>query len=286
MKTARQGYNLYKNGLPFSNGLPENINDLKERIELKKASLIVIDGGVGEGKTTLAVQVADYFQQSPINLKKQLSMGGKEFQEKFKVCIDEGLRVIIYDEAGDFNRRGALTSFNSMLNRVFETYRGYKILVILALPNFGVLDKVLFENQIPRLLIHCYGRSQNYGNYKGYSLLRMFYLRDKMSRLTVPPQAYGRVEPNFFGHFKDLNPSRSQELENISLEGKKKVLNTNIEKINKNLFSSHEITKICNRSTAWLSLKLTELNIKPNYKQGKTCYYSDEIVERLKAEVR
>ena len=51
---------LYKHGLPFSEKLAENVKDLIARIDLNKASLIVIDGGVGEGKTTLAVHIADY----------------------------------------------------------------------------------------------------------------------------------------------------------------------------------------------------------------------------------
>ena len=39
----------------------------------------------------------------------------------------KGLHVIVYDEAGDFNRRGALTKSNAQLNRAFEACRAFKI---------------------------------------------------------------------------------------------------------------------------------------------------------------
>ena len=41
-------------GLPFNGRLAKSINDQRIRIKKKKASMIIIDGGVGEGKTTLA----------------------------------------------------------------------------------------------------------------------------------------------------------------------------------------------------------------------------------------
>jgi len=276
---------VYDNGLPFSHGLDYNLDDLQNRIDCKKASLVIVDGGVGEGKTTLGVHAAEYFQKSEINFRYQYSMGGVQFQERLQICVDGNLVVVIYDEAGDFSRRGALTEFNKMLNRIFETYRGFKILVIIILPNFGVLDKQLFDNMIPRLLLHCSKRNNNYGNYAGYSLWRMFYLRDKMKKLTVPPQAYDAVEPNFRGHFLDLKPTRSAELEKVSLEGKSKVLSQNILSA-RGLISTRDLMKKLHRSRPWVTEKIRKLSLKANHIYKKQRYYDKGVLERLKDEIQ
>lgn len=272
-----EGYRriLYEHGLPFSQKLGENLDGLALRIKRKKASLLVIDGGVGEGKTTLAVHVAEYFQKAPLDFRRQLAMGGVEFQEKLQMCIDSGLKVIIYDEAGDFNKRGALTAFNQQLNRVFETYRTFGILVILVLPSFGILDNSLFEKQIARMLLHCEGRTQTQGNFRGYSLYRMFYLRKKMQDLVVPPHAYGQTFPNFYGHFLDMSPKRSLELEKVSTEGKKQVLSDNIIK-NRGLLDPVEIGRKIGRTKQWVNRVIKELGLKPATQYKRKRYFDKD----------
>ena len=52
------------NELPFSEVLAWNLDTLDDRIfRMNKAALIVLDGGVGEGKTTLAVHCVDYINK-------------------------------------------------------------------------------------------------------------------------------------------------------------------------------------------------------------------------------
>lgn len=271
---------LYDSGLPFNGELKKSIISLRERVETNKASLIIVDGGVGEGKTTLAVEIADEYAGRPLNFKDQMGYGGEKFQEKLRICIDKGLIVVIYDEAGDFSRRGALTKFNRMLNRLFETYRGFQVLVILCLPNFAVLDKTLFENKIPRLLIHCHGRNNNYGSYSAYSLYRMFWLIKKMKDLTVSPQAYTMVTPNYRGNFLDLFPERSKELDLISTTEKEQILTNNVLE-HEGLLTIKEIGKELNRSTRWVRMQFKELNIQSvrEYKRAK--YYDNSVLEVL-----
>jgi len=166
---------VYKSGLPFSEIIATNLIDLYHRVQLyNKAALIIIDGHVGEGKTTLAVHVADFLNKlanlPQIIFEDQLGMGGDEFLEKLRLCYKKKLPVVIYDEAGDFNRRAALTRFNANLNRTFETFRAFKIIPILCLPSFWVLDNDLFSKGIPRLLLHLSKRTNKMGRFKGYSL--------------------------------------------------------------------------------------------------------------------
>ena len=215
------------NKLPFSEILATNLTDLNVRVfTYRKASLIVIDGPLGEGKTTLAVHCADYINSlhnlEPIDLKgPQLGLGGEQFLDKMEVCFDNKLPVIIYDEAGDFSKRGALSRFNAMINRMFEMFRAYKVIVIMCLPLFEVLDSNLFDKKIPRLLLNLYDRSLNQGNFKGFSYDRMSWVKYKMSKIPIKSYAYNYVDPNFYGHFKDLDDERSQALDRISTANKR-----------------------------------------------------------------
>lgn len=274
---------LYDHDLPFSVGLDLNLDDIKDRIERRKAALIVIDGGVGEGKTTLAVECAEYITGEEIIFVEQLAMGGGDFAKKLKICFNKGYVVVVYDEGGDFNKRGSLTRFNAMLNRIFDTYRAFKILVFICLPNFSVLDNSLFDKQIPRLLLHCESRNDYYGDYKGYSLYRMFYLREKMKKLTVKPFAFSLVEPNFRGHFLDLKPERSKELDKYSISGKLDILDMS-EITFEGLLSFYEVSEKIEKSVSWVKKKMTALEIreKKTYKNRK---YFDQGVLEILAEV-
>jgi hypothetical protein len=272
---------LYAHGLPFSKPLDRDILNLRNRIKGKKASMIIIDGGVGEGKTTLAVEVAECYQGKKLDVTKQYAMGGDQFQEKLVICYDAGLEVLIYDEAGDFNSRGALTSFNQMLNRVFDTFRAFKILVILVLPSFHVLDSPLFDKRIPRMLINCYNRNVRTGDFRVYSLYRMYYLRNKLKKYIVPAYAYTGTTPNYRGHFLDLSPLKSIELEKISIEGKKQIVSDNILR-NRGLISYKEISKKLSRSLIWVKKTMAKLKVKEAYVYKRHKYFDREIVDKLK----
>lgn len=271
----------YDSGLPFNQCLAKNILSLKRRIAKKKASLIIVDGGVGEGKTTLAVHIADYYQGSPIDFKTQYGMGGFAFQEKLQICNDLKLPVVVYDEAGDFSKRGSLTEFNKQLNRVFETYRGFRILVILSLPNFGVLDTTFFDNKVPRLLVNCYNRGEQWGNFRSYSLFRMFYIKDYMTHLVVKPKAYQRVRPNFRGQFLDLSPARARELEKISLAGKKEIITIGTLK-SQGLVSMRDIGRALRRSVIWVRTQCKKEGYKPDKIYKRQYYFRKDIIELLR----
>jgi hypothetical protein len=273
----------YNHGLSFSTKLAENLDNLKDRTQnKKKASLIIIDGGVGEGKTTLAVQIAEYLQEGQIDFTKQIGMGGQQFVDRVTVCFSEKLPVVIYDEAGDFNKRGALTKLNAMLNRVFETYRAFKIVVIVCLPNFNVLDNQLFENKIPRLLLHNRGRTDRQGNFRAYGLYRMMYIKHHMKnqKIAVKEVAYDMVQPNFVGHFLDLVPERSKALDKLSTAGKLASLEQGQVKMD-GLIDYKELSQRIGRSTNWTRIAVSKLKIKPSRVIKKTRYFSENCIDLL-----
>lgn len=272
---------VYDHGLPFSPKLAANLDDLKDRVlVLNKAAMIIIDGGVGEGKTTLSVLVADYLQGSPILFKEQLGMGGEDFLKKMRECFSKKYHVVIYDEAGDFNRRGAIGRFNAMMNRVFDTYRAFKIIVIVTLPKFYVLDQSLFDKEIPRLLLHCQGRTLLYGNYKAYSLYQMHWLTYWANKMAIKAKCFERVFPNFMGHFLDLPPKRSRILDHFTVGGKLEILDE-VQIHHKGLVHVKEMSQRLGRSYVWTIRTLKKLKVQPAkiYKNRK--YYDPGVMERL-----
>ena len=269
--------------------LKKNIDLLKDRIYIKKkASLIIIDGYQGEGKTTLGVQIADDYQGKEIDLTnvEQLSVGGQDFQVKFDICIEKGYIVIIYDEAGDFDKYSSYTDFNKVMSQLFRTFRTYKILVIMILPNFNDLDSRLFKNGIPRLLLHCHGKTEKFGRFKAYGLWRMEHLRLKLKMYAnkmLPQEVYKYVRPNFKGKFYDLSPERSKLLDKISTEGKSDMrIKTRIKQ--DGLITTKDLAKELNRSILWVKKKVTEKGIKPNIVHKRTFYFEKSIIEQLEGE--
>ena len=281
---------VYSNGLPFTDPLGFNIDKQLERIDDKKASCIIIDGAIGMGKTTLAKIVMDYTNKKrnkgPVDLSikyhPQLSLGGKEFTGCFRETYRLGLKIITYDEAGDFNRRGAIRSFNQMINRLFETYRGFKIIVVICLPTFHILDSQLFTNQIPRMLIHITARNNNYATFKAYSLSGMnwiMYWYDKLPK-GAKHKCYSMVQPNFFGKFLNLSREEEKALDTLSIHGKKNLLKK-AEKDLKGLITYSEIAEKLGKSVVWVRKSVAVLKIKHKTMMDQKKMFDKGIVDRL-----
>ena len=262
---------LYKNGLKFSSPLEKNLDNLIARVDGNKAALIIVSGGVGEGKTTLLVEVLDYINSKKglplidLEMKNhpQLGQGGLEFMQNLRICFERKLPCVGYDEAGDFSKRGSLTQFNAMLNRTFDTFRAFKCIVVIALPNFNILDGDLYDKNIPRLLIKCENRSPNYGNFNCYSLYRMNLLRSYMKKFNLKNFAYAKVRPNFRGHFLDIEPDRSKQLDNLSTKSKFSILRKSEVKI-EGLLTFPELAIKLMKSISWVRHSILTLKIKPN----------------------
>jgi len=282
---------LYDNGLPFSQTLADNLKDqLANRIDKKKPSLILIDGGQGEGKTTLLTEIIDYVNEvrglgkCDLSIKHhpQIALGGNEFTKQFNVCKKEGLPIIGYDEAGDFTKRGAVSSFNARLIRRFETFRSSNIMVVLCLPNMGILDSHLFDLQIVRGLIHLKDRTTKYGNFFAYNGMEVGWIRYWMDKLPKPLryQAYNRCAWSFRGHFKDLPPARSEALGKLSDFGKdREDMLAEIKYLG--LLSYREIAQRLSRSIVWVRAVVKDLKIQPDRIIKKVMYFKKDVLDVL-----
>lgn len=272
----------WENGLKIDSTLDKNLDECIERVKMKKASLICIDGGVGEGKTTLGTICAKRIAEKKgekFDIEKQVRQGGSDFLKGMDWCVENKKTVIVYDEAGDFNTRASLTYFNQTMNRVFETYRALGIIVILCLPSVKDLDTSLMKKKIIRFLIHCYARTMTYGRYKVYSLWRLWYLIQKFSKVTVPDDAFKMVSPNFFGRFKDLDSADSEALEKHSIRGKKNIIRKGM-LADRGLIPIKTIAKRTGYSVETVRRYIKSKKYKGE-KYGATLYFEKGIVEEI-----
>ena len=118
------------------------------------------------------------------------------------------------------------------------------------------------------------------GHFKGYSLYRMMYIKDKMKKLVVKPFAYDLVEPNFYGHFLDLDSVRTKKLDKISTKGKMDVLKKAEISI-EGLMNYSEMAKKLGRSVVWARMVVSKLRIKPTRIISRVRYFDETIVNRL-----
>jgi len=262
--------------------LLENLYSLMDRIDKDKASMIIIDGGVGEGKTTLAVECADEislkYNNEIADLKIQLAHGGEDLIKKTKQCYENGKRVIIYDEAGDFSKRGALSRFNGRLNSYFEKYRALRLLVILTLPNFDTLDNSLFDKRIPRMLLHCFKRNETRGIFKAYSLKRMLYIKVRMKDEIIKFKAY--KSPNFWGRFYNLPDDRAEALRKITISQKLDSIIS--DKFREDLIGTNELLGHLGITKMGLYKNLKRIGVKPKANIKRQNYYDRSIINILK----
>ena len=272
----------WDNGLKFDSTLALNLRGSIARVRSKKASLIVIDGGVGEGKTTLGAESGMYIAKElkqKFDLTEQVRQGGADFLKGMDWCVKNGRNVLVYDEAGDFNTRASLTYFNQSMNRVFETYRALGIIVILCLPSFADIDTSLMKKKIARLLIHCYNRGENYGEYKVYSLWRMWYLKTKFAKVTVPDDAFRMTSPNFYGRFLDLDPVDSSALETHSIKGKQSIVRNSMLQ-ERGMLTIKTIAQKTGYSVETIRRFIKRKKFKGE-KYGATLYFHREIIETI-----
>jgi len=270
---------LYKNGYPFSDCLVETINECKKMIANDEACSIILDGKVGLGKSNNGVQILKVYQGSPIIYKYQYAIGGKDFLRKIKVCYEKGIKVIIYDEAGDFSSRSALSKPNRDLQRFFDICRALGILMIIILPHFKNLDKILIESAIPQVLVHISGRTgQEYNDFSLYSLDQMYYMKDRIMRRNIQPaMAYSVTSPCARGHCLRLSSKEAKELKDISNKGKLDLLPDSDEIVD-DLFDYKGFSKELGKSTTWVRIKIKELGLKPKRIFERRNYYNKEAL--------
>jgi hypothetical protein len=269
----------------FDNDLKVNIDDQLERVENDFASAIIIDGGLGKGKTHTDVQIADYISikkgQGNIILEKQLARGYEEFFSKLQECITLKRVVLCYDEAGDFSKKSSLTRVNMLLNRIFEQYRQFHILVIISLPLMDSLDSTLLQNEIPRMCLHIDRRLKgDCVEGRAYSLKRMFNIKQTMAKVAQKTLAYNSYPCNFHFRIYELPEERAREVSEYSRAGKNKEVKAAVI-ASQHLVSYYDVAKKLNKSVSWVIKKLREGKFKHKKIFDRKKYFDESVIEFL-----
>jgi hypothetical protein len=150
-----------------------------------------------------------------------------------------------------------------------------------------VLEDHFFDKKIPRLLLHCRSRRNNYGTVDVYNLYRMKWLRKEMSRfksdryMISRDDAYYKVRPNFTFNFKNLPPEREKELDKISTQGKMKEFHE-IDIVQRGLLSYSDMADKFGRSEDWVKRCVAKMKLKEEEIYRRKKYFSKKVFERIK----
>lgn len=286
----------YENGTPFNawNEVKENVEDLVFRKNENKPCLILIDGMPGSGKTTKAVHIMNVINQihglPRVNLEskeqaKQIGTGAEQFLDKLRPCAEAGYPVIMFDEAGEYNRRGWNTKLNKIMDRVLDTYRAYKIIIIMVLHDFQELPKHVWNIKLPTLFIHLKERDGNTGNTSWYDLENMYWIMHYKKTEVFPERAFMMVQPVFRCNFKNLPKEEADKLNRLSTEAKKERLHQS-EIAVLGFITYKDIANQLNRSEIWIKQTIKRLGIKEVRTYKKKKYFEQTIIQRISKEIK
>lgn len=265
--------------LAFDDYIVESLLGIRELINKSKAGLIIIDGASGEGKTTLAIHISEFYDKN-FNWENQIGMGGGAFMKCADWASKNNGKVVIYDEAGDFNKRGALTEFNKMINRFFETYRVFRIIPIICIPRFWVIENHLFDLGIPQMLINCYDRRDSYGRYRVYDLRSMYYLKANVSKMVFKPSCYSSVTPVLYGTFRNLPRDKAIKLERLSKTTKHEITENAYAKV-QGLLTTSDVVRALGLSYTRTVTLLAEVGVNAVEMIGNKKYYEKSVISNL-----
>lgn len=179
-----------------------NLKHMKKEV-LKKDydGFIVIDGQEGFGKTTLAMQTALYLDPT-FNLDRVVFT-----MDDFIEAAENAKKgeAIVFDETmGYLSARGAMSSFNRKLIKVFSEMRSRNLFIILNIPSFFELDKYPAIHR-STFLCHVYRR----GFFGGYNYVKKknLYIFGKKY------YSYSNPKANFIGKFPKYFPFDKAEYE-------------------------------------------------------------------------
>jgi len=199
--------------------LLQNLDKVKYRLEKKdKDFVMLVDGKEGAGKSTLAVQMAKYVDNS--FCVDRCCMTSEQFKEA--IYKAKKGQAVIYDEAfTGLSSKGALSEINRMLVSLMMQMRQKNLLVIIVLPTFFMLEKyvALFRG---RVLIHIWEKNDRryFGVFNNQKQKVLFAIGKKyLSYKGVRTRFSGR----FYGKFP-INDPEYRKKKSVALEESEKGL--------------------------------------------------------------
>ena len=166
---------IIKHPLTFDTILLWHCYKLSQKIEKNNDATIVITGSTGSGKSTLSTQIIcwiipdfdrkniitkliDYvriYRDRAVNIRNNMRLSGDVYRPP-----SDGL---ILDEGNEIRSDESMKKGNRQFRRIFTIQRFCKMLLIINIPFWHHLDKILRNSDSTDLLIHVLER----GKYKG-----------------------------------------------------------------------------------------------------------------------
>jgi len=186
--------------------LKSNLDFLKHAVVKKNYDgFIVIAGREGFGKSTLAGQIAVYLDPT-YNLDR-CCFTADQFIEAAEGA--EKFQAIVFDETmGYLSSRGAMSSFNRDLIKIFSEMRSKNLFIILCIPNFFELDRYPAMHRSTGLL-YIFKRGR-FGSYDYNTKKKLYLIGKKYYSYNVPPNFRG----NFFKYFPLNQEAYDQKKQN------------------------------------------------------------------------
>jgi energy-coupling factor transporter ATP-binding protein EcfA2 len=176
---------------------------------------IIVTGREGFGKSTLAGQVA-LFLDPTFNLDR-CCFTADQFKEACEKA--EKYQAIVFDETmGYLSSRGAMSSFNRDLIKVFSEMRSKNLFIILCIPNFFELDRYPAMHRATGLL-YVYKRSC-FGSYDYPTKKKLYLTGKKLYSYVVPPNFRGSFI-KYFVYPKELYEQKKQNAINSWIKAHK-----------------------------------------------------------------
>lgn len=167
-------------GYPISNITLKNFEFVKEQVLKRNGDFcFCIDGRVGAGKTTLALQLAKVLDPT-FNLSR-VAFTPEQFLEILKTA-KKG-ESVFFDEAYVISSRFAMSEFNKKVNSIMTQIRSKNLYIFFALPSIFDLDRTLALYRID-CLFHVYKHPS--GSKGHYSV----FFQDKVKNLYISGKKY------------------------------------------------------------------------------------------------
>lgn len=209
-------------GYPISNITLKNFEFVKLQVLKRNGDFcFCIDGRVGSGKTTLALQLAKVLDPT-FNLSR-VAFTPEQFLEILKTA-NKG-EAVFFDEAYVISSRFAMSEFNKKVNSIMTQIRSKNLYIFFALPSIFDLDRTLALYRID-CLFHVYKHPS--GSKGHYSV----FFQDKVKDLYINGKkyyTYGRPKANYNSNFsncfildeKDYETKKQNAIVKISIGDKR-----------------------------------------------------------------
>jgi len=232
----------FDNNTKYIDGyLKTNLDLLTKAVELNWDGLLYFSGYEGDGKTTLASQIAYYLDRN-ITLD-QCVFTAKDFKEAYLSAKPK--QCILFDESYlAFSNKSMWNEESRILISMLTMIRKKQLYILIVAPTFFDIQKYIAIHR-SRALIHIYSK----GLERGYLA---FYNRAKKLKLYVKGRKdfnMNIVKPNFVGRFtkwfpfdneaydekkekaiqelrgtKEVTPRTEQEVKDIQIEAETRII--------------------------------------------------------------